>query len=193
MGGIYKNQNLNKLWDEQGYSYLKKWIKDYLLSKKRICSYCRIPFPSGGKSMIMIHLEHILPKNEYPFYTFYLKNLGLSCQRCNMSCKGRRKDHIVNFTRAGIHNLDTDFLVSNYNILHPNIDIIEDYYSLKLYLLEGDTFFYHYERKVKNNIRLDFTFDFFKLDEIESDYIDYIQELGTKKLEREKYGLDKII
>lgn len=193
MLGIYKKVNLNNLWDSKEYFYLKKSIKELLISKKRICSYCRIPFPTGGKSMIMIHLEHILPKKEYQFYTFFIKNLCLSCQRCNMSCKGRRKDHIVNFSTGGIHNIETDFLDSNYKILHPNIDKIDDYYILKLHFLENGEYFYHYQKKMNNNPRLDFTFDFFKLDEIESDYIDNIQNLEQDSLKREDYGLDKLI
>jgi len=192
MLGVYRNEKLNTFWVDKEYSFLKKDIKELLLEKSNVCAYCRIPFPSGKASKILIHIEHILPKDEYPFYTFYLKNLSLSCQRCNMTCKGRRKDHIVNYRGKCNHSEDTDFLESNYHILHPNIHYIDGYYKLKLFPV-GNSFFYHYEKKVDNNPKLDFTFSFFKLHEIEESYIDYIQGLDSNNLKREEFGLDKVI
>lgn len=77
------------------------------------CIYCGNKFRSNNSA----HREHIIPKSEYPEYSFHPKNLVLSCDVCNgFEFKGEI-DFTLNKaqTRANYDDLDLE-------IIHPYID-----------------------------------------------------------------------
>jgi hypothetical protein len=96
-------------------------IKDFhfeRVSKK--CCYCRRSLEDAS---IESDREHIVPKGKKKSLSFDIFNLSLACKRCNMTYKGEKTNHIVDFEtiEADLRNSD------RYLIPHPNIDIYENH------------------------------------------------------------------
>lgn len=102
-------------------------IKDYMKERLytiqgKYCIYCGNKFRSNNSA----HREHIIPKVDYPEYTFHPKNLVLSCDVCNgFELKGEI-DFTLNeaATRANYDNLDLE-------IIHPYLDDIFEHLDVK--------------------------------------------------------------
>ena len=122
---------------------------------------------------MVIDIEHILPKSVYGEYTFSKVNLTVACKRCNMEIKKARLDFLVDEHSARKEPGDTQL----FRFIHPNVD----------------AYFDHIERSVveKNDKRLvkyiilhdspkgNYTYDFFKLDQLEINSFDKAQGAET--------------
>jgi len=140
-------------------------IKDFhfeRVSKK--CCYCRRSLEDAS---IEADREHIVPKRKKKSLSFDIFNLSLACKRCNMTYKGEKTDHIVDF-----ETIEADLRNSNrYRIPHPNIDIYEDH-LVRISVQFGARQFTSYERKTPQGY---FLYDFVRLDRLCIDEIDIAQ------------------
>jgi hypothetical protein len=96
-------------------------IKDFHLERvSKKCCYCRRSLEDAS---IESDREHIIPKGKKKSLSFDIFNLSLACKRCNMTYKGEKTNHIVDFEtiEADLRNPD------RYRIPHPNIDTYEDH------------------------------------------------------------------
>lgn len=108
-------------WDDKRAKSLKRKIKSYLLPKtSNCCCYCRRSMHQWHG--LTIDVEHVLPKESYPKYTFNLTNLSVSCKRCNMGIKGRD----VSFFLSA-KDESNPFRSELYKIIHPNFDSINQH------------------------------------------------------------------
>lgn len=131
-------------------------IKDFhfeRVSKK--CCYCRRSLEDAS---IESDREHIVPKGKKKSLSFDIFNLSLACKRCNMTYKGEKTDHIVDFEtiEADLRNSD------RYLIPHPNIDIYENHLIRNSVQL-GARQFTSYMRMTPQG---HFLYDFFRLDRL---------------------------
>lgn len=113
---IVSNFKSHNDWDKIAFDSIKTSIIDDLRPKQENkCCYCRIEL---GFDIKAVDIEHIIPKSQYPQFTFYTKNLALSCPGCNTS-KGKKNvlgKPIKRYPLTG----------NNLIIIHPHFD---DYFS----------------------------------------------------------------
>lgn len=68
-------------WKKKTLSEVRTQLKlELLKAQRQRCAYCRrIIFDEIGK----IEIDHIIPKNEHPNFTYWRINLAATCKRCN--------------------------------------------------------------------------------------------------------------
>lgn len=158
-------------WDMEEAKPLKDKIKPVLLAKtSHCCCYCRRSM--HGWHGLTIDIEHVLPKGNgnFPQYTFELRNLSVSCKRCNMSIK--KSD--ISFYSAGA-NEPNPFKSEHYKFIHPNLDNIDDHLEfiseqrnakiMIKYFIAGDSHKGNYAHK------------YFRLEKLEINSFDDAQDL----------------
>jgi len=187
----YHNEN-NPPWKDEGFSYLKKILKVKLKAQTHPprCSYCRRYFGVDKKEDISIDIEHILPKEKYKEYSFFIKNLTLACKRCNMSIKGKRLDFLYLKRGDANYNNSLDFELNNYKFLHPNLENINAY--IKYSNTEDDygcVLFYQLTPLASSNPRAAFTYDFFRLNELQVNSRENYQNNDKNPEIQDKYNI----
>ncbi|WP_143516954.1 HNH endonuclease [Pseudooceanicola antarcticus] len=143
----------------------KAKIKDFhsaRVSKK--CCYCRRSLEDAS---IESDREHIVPKGKKKSLSYNIFNLSIACKRCNMTYKGEKINHIVNF-----ETIEADLRNSGrYLIPHPNIEVYDDH-LLRISLQFGSKQITSY-RCITDKGR--FLYDFVRLDRLCVNEIDEAQ------------------
>ena len=163
-----------KIWENDLLADFKQKIKAYyrgILGEQ--CCYCRKN--SLGEFKFVLDIEHILPKSVFSHLMFTMYNLSVSCKRCNMSIKNQDVSFLSDVTAVTANPKDT----SLYKFIHPNFD---DYFShLNFYTkIENQQKIIKYTI-VADSAKGQFTYDYFKLEELETDSINMAQ--GVKEAE----------
>ena len=124
---------------------------------------------------MVLDIDHILPKSAFRHLMFTVYNLSVSCKRCNMNIKKDDLSFLSDINAVNDNPQDT----SLYKIIHPNFD---DYFShLNFYTkTENQQKIIKYT-VVANSTKGQFTFDYFKLEELEID--SYNKAQGIKEAE----------
>lgn len=160
-------------WSADFLSDIKEKIKNHLLKKQlENCCYCQKNL-SGEFSMV-IDIEHILPKSKYPKFMFDLRNLAISCKRCNMKIK--RND--IAFLNDVFFQSENYFDTKGYDIVHPNLDVYDNH--LKLYGFQCGSVKLIKYIIVDNSRKGDFTYGYFKLKELEVNTFNNAQGLSNE-------------
>ncbi|RPE30293.1 uncharacterized protein (TIGR02646 family) [Acinetobacter sp. BIGb0102] len=157
-------------WTCKKFSDLKSELKIKLMVEfSNKCAFCQRSLSEDEK--IVIDIEHVLPKLKYINYTFDIRNLVLSCRRCNTGAqKGNRTDFIVNLIQGTNYDESVDFSISNYRFLHPKIENTYNYYKL-ISIQIGQDVFRRY-KVINNHNKLKYTFKFFNLKKLEIGSLD---------------------
>lgn len=164
-----------KVWENELLKDVKTKIKDYYRNQlNEQCCYCRRN--TTGEFRMVLDIEHIIPKTSFPDYTFKVSNLSVSCKRCNMNIKGEDYSFIPDSS-----NLNKLYNKSRaYKIIHPNLD---KYFShLKLMTIIFDD-----KKLIKYNVvdkseKGKYTYDYFKLKELEINTLNDAQEIKSSLL-----------
>lgn len=158
-------------WSHDNLKSIKDKIKDFnIIKTSHRCCYCGISIHAAHR--MTIDIEHILPKAKLNFvhYMFSTKNLSVACKRCNMRIKGQRIDFLTNdFNRNHI------FRSNYYKFIHPHLDN----YDAHLFLLVNQAGREMIFKYLKFSEKGQYTYDYFKLEEIELNSFDLAQ--GGKK------------
>lgn len=120
----YYNNN-HKNWSNKNLDPIKKRLKKKLIEEQENkCCYCK-KFLSSDKNEIDI--EHVVSKAKHVAYSFYPKNLALSCKSCNTT-KGEKVS-----VNKGISLKSYPLNKTSYKIPHPHfhdyfkeIEIVKD-------------------------------------------------------------------
>lgn len=149
-------------WDRDALSNLKLEIKKYNMSRRdNKCCYCLRDFSSNHLSIV--DGEHVLPKSKFPRLVFSLKNLSVSCKRCNSSIKGSR----VDFLNVSIEYAQKKpFISENYKFLHPNLDSGRGRLELEIRTRTYGNVFIKYYYDV-NDLKAIYTYSYFELSKLE--------------------------
>ncbi|KAF1020348.1 MAG: hypothetical protein GAK29_03654 [Acinetobacter bereziniae] len=160
----------NVPWKCKNFNQLKNDLKIKLMEDFDCkCAFCQRSLSEDEK--IVIDVEHVLPKKKYVNYTFDIRNLVLSCRRCNTgSQKGQNTDFIVNLIQGFSYNENVDFSVNNYLFLHPRFENTYNYYKL-ISIQVGQDVFRRY-KVISNHNKLKYTFKFFNLKKLEIGSLD---------------------
>ena len=171
----------DKPWNSKHVSNLKSNIKESKRkSQDEQCCYCLRDIK--GEYGFGLHLEHILPKSIFKCTVFDSSNLGLSCQRCNIEIKKLDysfSDSILEqFKETWSYKI---YKSEYYKIVHPNLDIINDH--IEIFVLRNKkvrlTKYFYKTEKGK------YTYNYFKLKDIEIKKIDESQGINTKIISSE--------
>lgn len=99
-------------WEKSVFDSIKKNIINHLRKEQNNkCCYCKKEL---GFDLKNVDLEHIIPKSNYPQFTFYGKNIALSCPGCNTikSTKSVLNKDIVQYPKNG----------QKFKIIHAHYD-----------------------------------------------------------------------
>lgn len=156
-------------WDDPAVAALKAKIRNYFISQGITqCCYCRRSMHMQHK--LDIDTEHVLPKGVFHKYTFEPRNLNISCKRCNMGIK--RED--TSFFLAD-ENCLNPFESAHYKFLHPNLDVAKHHLRFK-FEQEDDILIVKY-KVVEGSAKGQETYEYFRLKELECEFLDEAQEL----------------
>jgi hypothetical protein len=163
-----------EIWDNALLTDIKRKIKLYYLGiNHRQCCYCRRD--AEDEFMMVLDIEHILPKSLFADFMFQLFNLNVSCKRCNMRIKGNRVDFLSD--RAAVNLTPQDPL--QYLFSHPNLD---EYYTNIEYMVTI--------RNHKKSIKYlqltpkgSYTYTYFELYKIEIDTLNEAQGIAVAETE----------
>ncbi len=162
------------IWNHQLVSTFKDKVKTYYREiQNEQCCYCRKNFE--GEFKMVIDIEHILPKGTFENLMFTDYNLNVACKRCNMNVKGVKTDFVTDLNAVKANPQDRTL----YKIIHPNFD---DYFSHLKFL----TVIENQYKLIKYQIVIDsakgqFTYDYFRLKELEVDTLNQAQGLKEKE------------
>ncbi|KPA53218.1 hypothetical protein VT25_08265 [Photobacterium leiognathi subsp. mandapamensis] len=146
---------------DKSFKHVKKKIKKIL--KKRTnyrCCYCERNLI--GEFDYVLDIEHIIPKSKCLKHMFTMKNLSVSCKRCNMKVKGCD----TSFLNFDINLLPKNVFKSKYyKFVHPNLDVRQEHIKM---VTEDN----HKVRLVHylcnpNSEKAKYTFDYFNLNEFQ--------------------------
>lgn len=158
-------------WDDAAATPLKHKIKPYLLEQtSECCCYCRRSMQEWHQ--ITIDSEHVLPKSDEKFakFTFELRNLSVSCKRCNMGIKRADTSFYV-----GAPVEEDPFKSEYYTFIHPNLDVVDDH--LQLVSIQFNTIRMVKYSVVNSSPKGTKTKEYFKLERIEVNSFDGAQGL----------------
>ena len=159
-----------KIWNNPKVADFKRKVKKFFREQENEqCCYCKKNFQ--GEFNMVIDIEHILPKGkpEFKDLMFTLTNLNIACKRCNMQIKGTRTDFLNN----NLPDVANDHQNSgHYKFVHPNVDTYFDHIKVIKHI-ENDIKLIKYE--VLSPGKGQYTFEFFKLDELEVDSVNQSQ------------------
>ena len=161
----FKNK---KPWSAPCINELKKRIFAFHFERQgQLCCYCRCDL--HGHTRIDVDIEHILPKKRFKAHMFDIWNLSVACKRCNMSIKRQDTRFLVEHTYM-VSRLQAS---EAYLFIHPNFDHSDDHLSRQAVQCDS-------KRLIKYVIKNDsakgaFTYDYFRLKELEIDSFDAAQ------------------
>ncbi|OLQ77459.1 hypothetical protein BIT28_07405 [Photobacterium proteolyticum] len=160
-------------WVSNHVKDIKQRIKSNHLNKVTPkCCYCLRDFT--GEFRYDIDIEHILPKSKYKYCIFDLENLSIACKRCNMKLKNDKVNFLAIDLLTTYGKWKTKYFNSNYYyFVHPNLDNV--YEHLRIVNSRVDDLNFKKYFPVDNSEKGRFTYDYFELNELESDSLTQIQ------------------
>ena len=163
------------IWNNKLVSDFKTRIKRYYRGiENEQCCYCKKNF--GGEFSMVIDIEHILPKGhpEFRDLMFVLSNLNIACKRCNMQIKRTRTDFVKDISEVAKDHGNSKL----YKLIHPNFDKYFDHINVSQQI-DNDKKLIKY-KIVSDSKKGQYTFDFFRLNELEIDSINEAQGVDKK-------------
>lgn len=121
---------------------------------------------------LSIDPEHVLPKadGQFPQLSFELKNLSVSCKRCNMGIKG--KD--ISFYSGELDAVDP-FRSDYYKFIHPNLDVVDDHLRVISLQINANRMVKY--QVVNTSVKGRYAYEYFKLQKLELNSFDQAQGL----------------
>ncbi len=164
-------------WGDETLSALKRKIKDYLRERqKECCCYCSRNI--DDEFNMVLDIEHIIPKSKITSEMFEMKNLAVSCKRCNMRIKGEDvsfiNDEFQHFKETGDY-----YLSANYKFIHPNLDSWDD--NLKYMVVQVNRRKIVYYHVVQDSPKGSYAKKYFELDKIQANTFDEAQDATSRK------------
>ncbi len=115
---------------------------------------------------MVLDIEHVIPKSLCVKYMFTMKNLSVSCKRCNMSIK---KDDL-GFLNTSIKDASKSFKSKHYKFIHPNLDNFDAH--LLLYVQQVGKNIITIYKVVNGSPKGTFTYNYFQLNALEKNSLD---------------------
>lgn len=156
-----------KIWENKCLERVKQKIKDNFINDDTSqCCYCARSFK--GEFRMVIDIEHILPQSVFSTERFEIQNLNVACKRCNMEIKRADTSFINSIPNMGVNYYHSQ----HYKLIHPNLDTYTDHIVVKT-ARTGNSIINKYV--YKNNLKGKYTYEYFRLAELEIDTINNAQ------------------
>lgn len=167
----------HKYWGDDSLNDIKSRIKAHLRERQQECC-CYCCRNSDGEFKMVLDIEHIIPKSRLVSQMFELRNLAVSCKRCNMNLKGEDISFIVGSFNAFISS--NDFYHSfKYKFLHPNLDDWDDHLIYELRQVNRKKIVYYHV--VNGSEKGKYTKKYFDLEKIQANTFDEAQAASSRK------------
>ncbi|EID4391957.1 HNH endonuclease [Vibrio vulnificus] len=156
----------HKGWDNnKRLDSVKRKIKDLsMLKTYDNCCYCGRNI--HGEFRMVLDIEHILPKSLCLKHMFTMKNLSVSCKRCNMNIKKNR----IDFLNVDIVTASRSFKSKHYKFIHPNVDNYDAHLLLNC-IQRGRAIIKKYS-VVNESSKGYFNYNYFQLEALEKNSFD---------------------
>lgn len=152
---------------------LKDRLRDHHLARhQHTCCYCRSNLYGGGR--FSIDREHILPKEQFPAFSYRVENLAVACKRCNMQFKGRSLSFLA-VPSAQVTQVPGER--AWFKFVHPNLDAWGSH--LHRYAQQIGTHNFVAYKVIGNSAKGQWTWEFFGLGQLEVDSFDRAQGVET--------------
>lgn len=149
-----------KIWENPILTPVKGKIKQYYRNiQDEQCCYCRTD--TTGQFKMVLDIEHILPKKHFKELMFTICNLSVACKRCNMLIKKHDISFVTDTKQAKISPCNSEL----FKFIHPNSDNYYDHLSYNVEIANNERLI-KYE-VANNSSKGKYTYDYFKLKEIE--------------------------
>ena len=164
-GNIWQNDILKPVKDK-----IKNYHRDL---QNECCCYCRRD--TTGEFKMVLDIEHVLPKSHPNFkkHMFTECNLSVSCKRCNMNIKRTRVDFITDIDSATESPCDSNI----FRFIHPNSDSYYDHIEYRVEIVNDCRVIKYIP--INSSAKGKYTYDFFKLYELERESMDTSQGIKT--------------
>ncbi|EGS6497340.1 HNH endonuclease [Vibrio parahaemolyticus] len=161
-------------WSNKNLAAIKAKIKHQKKQQTlQLCCYCQRDINSEFN--FVLDIEHIIPKSSRLRHMFTMKNLSVSCKRCNMSIKGAKTD----FLSIPIASLPRRAFKSRYyRFIHPNLDFPFKH-LVRTHLQQGPIRLIKYHRYSDKG---EYTYSYFRLHEFEVESANLAQ--GRRKVRK---------
>lgn len=167
----------HKYWGDDSLNDIKSRIKDHLRERQQECC-CYCCRNSDGEFKMVLDIEHIIPKSRLVSQMFELRNLAVSCKRCNMNLKGEDISFIAGNLNAFL--LSNDFYHSSkYKFLHPNLDDWDEHLIYELRQVNKKKIVYYHV--ANGSLKGEFTKKYFDLEKIQVNTFDEAQDASSRK------------
>ncbi|MFL7032423.1 HNH endonuclease [Vibrio lentus] len=167
-------------WKDKKLDTVKRKIKDH----KRIYTYdlcCYCQRDTTEEFNMVLDIEHIIPKSARVKHMFTMKNLSVSCKKCNMKIKNEDLSFLVD----DVVNLPSNIFKSRYyKFIHPNLDKVFRHLERNC-VQQGRVRLvkYHFPN---NSDKGKYTYEYFKLKEFEIEKANQAQGLRKNRINNQK-------
>ncbi|SCM53724.1 TIGR02646 family protein [Hafnia alvei] len=170
-------KNGHKFWDDKSIFDIKRKIKNSLRVKQaECCCYCSRN--TDGEFNMVLDIEHVIPKSKIVSEMFEMRNLAVSCKRCNMRIKGEDISFINDDFDVFKNNKDY-YHSECYSFIHPNLDDWDDNLLYVVQQVNKKKIIYY--QVVRDSLKGEYTKNYFKLDEIQVNTFDEAQGATIRK------------
>lgn len=160
-------------WESKEWQRIKSELKRFLLHRVGDrCCYCLRTL--RNQHGLTIDIEHVLPKKKVPKHIFSVKNLSIACKRCNMTIK----NDDTSFFDGHLH-MRRPFKSKYYKIIHPNIDKLDNHLYIDFHQIKNKILIKYI---MTSNPKAKYTYEYFRLKEIEISTLNIIQGVVFKEL-----------
>lgn len=164
-----------KIWENEILAQAKRKIKLHHMNVTgQQCCYCRRD--TTDEFLMVIDIEHVLPKSIFPELMFELFNLSVSCKRCNMRIKGDKTDFLLDQQSVQMYLQDGQ----QYYFIHPNADNYFDHISYVVNILDNKK---SIKYVVKNEGKGRYTYKYFELEKLEVETLNKAQGIDVQDIE----------
>ncbi len=167
-------------WNDKKLDGIKRKIKDHKrIDTCDLCCYCQRDITAEFN--MSLDIEHIIPKSARVKHMFTMKNLSVSCKKCNMKIKNEDLSFLVD----DIVNLPSNIFKSRYyKFIHPNLDNVFRHLQRNC-IQQGRVRLVKYHFPT-NSDKGKYTYEYFKLKEFEMEKANQAQGRRKNKINNQK-------
>ncbi|ENU1227140.1 MULTISPECIES: HNH endonuclease [Providencia] len=168
-------------WKDASLETIKRKIKNYLRQhQSECCCYCSRN--TDDEFNMVLDIEHIIPKSKIVSEMFEIRNLAISCKRCNMRIKG---DDIsfINEDFAYFKTNKNYYQSDKYKFIHPNLDGWDEH--LIYCVVQNNRKKIVYYKVVDGSQKGEYTKNYFQLNKIQANTFDEAQGTTSRKEPRD--------
>lgn len=167
----------HQFWVDESLKDLKRRIKNHLRQhQEECCCYCSRNI--DDEFNMVLDIEHIIPKSKLVSEMFEMRNLAVSCKRCNMRIK-KEDISFINEDFESFKNNISYYQSGKYKFIHPNLDGWDDHLIYQVQQQNRKKIVYY--QVVGGSSKGEYTKNYFELSKIQVNTFDEAQGACNRK------------